>query len=153
MKPTTQTVTLPEGTNPPCKFTAAHRNEGKCYSSGWAVLDPQHLTWDADGNQAAPVIDCRLYGTGTANTACIWINSSASAGQGKRRALYVNGSGKATGCGYHRPSAAVQNAVTNAGLTVSQDIAGAGESAIETLLLAIGRALGIKRPVILKHYQ
>ena len=51
-KPKVQTVTLPEGTRPASKFTTAHRNEGKCFSYGWAVLDPQRLTWDANGNQA-----------------------------------------------------------------------------------------------------
>lgn len=149
-RPKAQTVTLPEGTNPNSKFTTAHRNENKCYIYGWAVLDPQRLTWDAAGNQAAPVIECRIYGTGTANTACLWITSSAI---GKRRELYVNGSGKATGYGYHRPSAAVQDAVTNAGITIAQPIDGVGDSAIETLLLAIGRALGIKRPVLVRCNQ
>jgi hypothetical protein len=56
--------------------------------------------------------------------------------------LSRNGSGSAGGYGYHRPSAAAQEAIENAGFTLANRIDGVGESAMREAVLAIAAALG-----------
>lgn len=120
-------------------YTRKHRNEGKCYLTTYSVIslaDKPH----SDGRLSAK-IDLRIYGTGTANTACIWIHSGD---------VHTAGSGKATGYGYHRPSAAAHYAITNSGFTLSEPIDGRGDSAIREALLAMAKSLKIKRPAIVE---
>src|SRR5574343_453512 len=79
------------------------------------------------------IIQLRIYGTNARNYACIWVHDSP---------VYVSGGGYAGGYGYHRPSAAAQVAMNDAGIVLSADIGGVGDSAIENALLAIATALG-----------
>lgn len=72
--------------------------------------------------------------------------------------FYTSGSGSAGGYGYHKESAAVQGAITSAGVTLHGSpyggerdnnktqtyIDGVGDSAIDQALLAITRALGFR---------
>ena len=62
-----------------------------------------------------------------------------------------SGSGKARGHGYDKQSAAFAEACESAGISLSQDIAGVGESAIREAILAIGRALGYSGGLIVTH--
>ena len=62
-----------------------------------------------------------------------------------------SGSGRAGGYGYDKESAAFAEACENAGITLSRDIAGVGESAIREAILAIGRALGYSGGLIVTH--
>lgn len=56
--------------------------------------------------------------------------------------LNTSGHGKASGCGYHKASAAMQAAITSAGITLTEDIDGRGDSAIDSALRAIAIATG-----------
>lgn len=125
----------------PTYYTSKHRNEGKCYLTTYSLIslaDKPHSY-----GSLYPLIALRIYGTGTANTACVWIHYGE---------VHTSGSGKATGYGYHRPSAAAHYAITNAGFTLSEPIDGRGESAIREALLAMAKALKIKRPAIVGSY-
>jgi hypothetical protein len=51
----------------------------------------------------------------------------------------VCGSGKASGFGYHRGSAALADAIDNAGIALSQDINGSGDAAMDRAVMAIAR--------------
>ena len=53
------------------------------------------------------VVDCRVYGSGSTAYACLWVF-----GKGE---FYAKGSGKASGWGYHKTSAAVDDAIDSAG--------------------------------------
>lgn len=120
-----------------CKFTTSHRKEGKCFFSSLLVISLAAKPW-SDG-RVDPTISLRLYGTGNRNFACLWA--------GERR-----GSGMAGGYGYHRPSQAAEEAIRNAGFELDKSIGGAGESAMREALLAIAKALGVKRPVIVEAH-
>ena len=87
-------------------------------------------------------ITLRLYGTGTKNYAALWI-----AGNDDRR-----GTGQAGGYGYHRPSAAVSEAIRNAGIELDEDISGVGDAAIRTALMAIAKAFKVKRPALIEAH-
>lgn len=54
----------------------------------------------------------------------------------------TSGHGRATGGGYHKASAAMQAAITSAGITLSEDIDGRGDTLIESALRAIAIAAG-----------
>lgn len=123
----------------PNKFSTSHRKEGKCFFNSLLVISLAAKPW-RDG-RLDPEITLRLYGTGNKNFACLWIS-----GQDRR------GSGSAGGCGYHRPSAAAQEAINNAGIALAQPIDGRGEEAMRDALLAIAKALKIKRPVIMEAH-
>ena len=93
-----------------------------------------------NGRTSAP-ITARIYhnSTRSKNTACLWIHHGG---------LHANGSGEAGGYGYHRPSEALEQAITNAGFTLSESIGGVGEQAMEQALLAIAECIGVVRPII-----
>jgi hypothetical protein len=130
------------------KFTTSHRKEGKCFFKSIAVIDlasKPHPT----GEMQQPLV-ARIYGTGAANTACLWINTT---NKKHPYGLHVSGSGKAGGYGYHRASAALGEAIHNAGFTLSESISGRGESAMREAMLALAKVAGIKRPAIVESYQ
>jgi hypothetical protein len=137
---TTQTATF----NPAAKtkFTSSHRKEGKCFLHVYQIVntDPASGYGTSYGARLASVpVELRLYGTGGSNTACLWVNADP---------LHTQGSGRAGGCGYHRPSAAAGEAISNAGFTLAKSIGGVGDSAIEEALCAIAAAIGIKSFVL-----
>jgi hypothetical protein len=61
-----------------------------------------------------------------------------------------NGHGSATGCGYHKTSAALQAAIDSAGISLAAPIDGRGDSAIEDAMLAIADALGYETATIVR---
>lgn len=123
----------------PCKFTPSHRKEGKCFFSSMSVVSLSSKP-RLDG-VLDPAITLRLYGTGSRNSACLWVSHGDD---------YRNGSGQAGGYGYHRPSAAAQEAINNAGFALDTPIDGLGEEAMREALLAIAKCLGVKRPAIIQ---
>lgn len=136
--------------NPAAKteFTTSHRSEGKCFFKSITVISLADKPW-RDG--AMPErITARIYGTGKQNTACLWINSTTKKFP---EGVHVYGSGKAGGYGYHRPSAALGEAIRNAGFTLSESISGRGESAMREALMTMAKALGVKRPALVESYQ
>lgn len=124
-------------------FTRSHRKEGKCFFNSLSIISLAD-TPDASGGRMPLRIEARFYGTGSQNTCCLWIHSAP---------LYTQGSGKAGGYGYHRPSAAFEAAANAAGFTFSEGVSGVGESAVREALLAMARTLKIKRPAITEAYQ
>lgn len=59
-------------------------------------------------------------------------------------ARHVAGHGRAGGCGYHRPSAALSEAFHNAGIKLSEDIHGVGQQGMRDACIAVAVALGYK---------
>lgn len=66
------------------------------------------------------------------------------------QAMSANGRGTATGYGYHKRSAALNSALWNAGITLSEPIDGRGETAMRDALTAVARALGYRKTVIVE---
>ena len=68
----------------------------------------------------------------------IWAHGPKGSG------VHVAGHGRATGWGYHRPSAALAAALDSAGVTLSEAIDGRGESAMIDACKAVAVAAGFK---------
>lgn len=134
----------------PTKYTTSHRKEGKCYFSSMQVIDLAAKPYEVS-RRAHDVICARFYGTGCKNFACIWIHAPTS--KKYPDGLHTSGSGSAGGYGYHRPSAALAEAVRNAGFTLDECISGRGESAMREALLAIAAAVGVKKPALVESFQ
>lgn len=78
----------------------------------------------------------RLYATEARHYACIWIQGND---------VYGYGGGNASGYGYHRASAAAQEAIRDAGITLDEYIDGRGDEAIRAALKAIAEAAGSRK--------
>lgn len=104
-----------------------HRRE-KNFQEEFSVI-----AWNGEKFQS--VITLRVYGTQAKNYACLWVSNGG---------VYANGSGSAGGYGYHRPSAAVEEAMERAGIRLEKHIGGVGDTAIIGGLNAICEYLGIK---------
>ncbi len=70
----------------------------------------------------------------------IWVH-------GKGRSF--SGHGKASGCGYHKESTALDNAIRSAGIELSTSINGVGDSAIGEAERAIVVALGYRGKIVI----
>ena len=84
-----------------------------------------------DPRDGSAIVTARIYATNSVAYACIWIHAPD---------CHTRGGGKAGGYGYHRPSAALADAMCNAGVTLSESISGCGESAMRDAVLATARA-------------
>lgn len=60
-----------------------------------------------------------------------------------------SGNGQASGTGYHRHSAAMDDALRDAGVELSEAIDGRGDDSMREALTAVGVALGLPRATIL----
>jgi len=117
------------------------QQNGKNYSGEKALLSCLTVLAPTQGERSnhelAEVVTVRTYGAkrggGSRNYVSLW-----ASGHGK----YLAGHGQAGGWGYHRPSAAAQNAFESAGVNLSEAIDGRGETATEAAALALARALG-----------
>ena len=112
-----------------CNMNVKHRRE-KHFSRAWSVV-----AYDAENKKIKTLLELSEYGTASMNYACLWILSARG-----------EGSGMAGGYGYHRSSSAVSDAIESAGIELSADIGGVGDSAIEDALIAIGNAIAEKNP-------
>ena len=63
--------------------------------------------------------------------------------------LHRKGSGRADGGGYHKASAALSYAISNAGIDLSENIDGVGDAAMDKAMLAIAAALGVKHAYLI----
>ena len=86
-------------------------------------LEPVTVRWymSRSGDGASPVY-CSM-----------WVRHSP---------YYVSGRGIAKGYGYHKASAAFQEACNSAGVELSQPVDGCGDGLVREALIAIGQALG-----------
>ena len=76
-------------------------------------------------------------GDGASPVYCsLWIHCSP---------YYVSGRGVAKGYGYHKASAAFQDACDSAGIELSQPVDGRGSDMVKEAMFAIGQALGFER--------
>lgn len=90
-------------------------------------------------DQIEEIADLRISVTNSGTAyAMIWIKYSNVAWQ--------TGSGKAAGYGYHKPSAAAQYAMQDAGVRLSEHIDGCGDEAISEALQAIGEEIVSTKP-------
>jgi hypothetical protein len=101
------------------------------FSSELAVIEPKT-------GQSIAIF--RTYITGYTFHCCAWFHGADN---------YGSGYGKATGSGYCKESAAIDEAIANAGIALEKRFGGRGESAIRDAALAIGRKLTGKRNLIL----
>lgn len=95
-----------------------------------AVIDP------ATGRA---IVTAGFYMPGTTAYCALWINGNDR---------YGRGNGKAGGGGYHKPSAALSDAITDAGIELSERISGVGDNAMNEACEAIARAVTGKRRFI-----
>lgn len=101
-----------------------------------AVIDP--VTGRA-------IVIARIYIPASVAYCALWISGPNA---------YGRGAGKAGGHGYHKPSAALQDAISDAGITLRErtnkraTINGVGDSAMVEALEAIARAVTGKRKFI-----
>lgn len=109
---------------------AMHRKESGFYRET-AILDP------SDGSA---IVKARYYWPGRDGASncycCVWVHGDKSHG---------HGGGKAGGYGYHKESAALQAASSDAGVYLSEDIGGRGDRAMTDALEAVARAVTGKR--------
>lgn len=92
-------------------------------------------------------LDTYYVKSGTYNRVSLWVHIPACkrAPQG----FHASGSGRAGGCGYHRPSAAAAEAFADAGIVLGSDISGVGDSAMREALYAVGDYFGFRNMAIL----
>lgn len=64
----------------------------------------------------------------------------------------ASGYGKAGGGGYHKRSAAMGEALTRAGVTLSKPIDWRGDSAMDDALIALARHMGFARPLVVRDH-
>jgi hypothetical protein len=126
------TYTKPTGES----FTTRHRME-KHFHGSVILLDL------ADPRGPDEVITVRFYGTPATNTCCLWVSGDARC---------TSGSGRATGCGYHRPSAAFEEAAQRAGFTFDRPVEGRGDSVVAEALLAMSVAVGVVKPFVVEAW-
>lgn len=127
------------------KWTTSHRKEGKCFFSSYSIIDLSGERYGHDKRLANSAVELRLYGTGNQNFACLWVNHS-------KAEIHTQGSGRAGGYGYHRPSAAAQEAIGNAGFDLDESISGVGDSAIEEAMVAVAKAAGLKNFILVRSH-
>ena len=119
------------------KFNLSFRKERSGLFREYAALVPS--TYRKQDMHA--IVTIRLYWPGNVTCyACAWIAHKKSVLPDG--GTCVNGSGSAGGYGYDKPSAAVGEALRNAGFELSECISGRGESAIIEAALAVAKAAG-----------
>jgi len=96
---------------------------------------------------AKTIIDVRVYRGRSASATTIyalaWIRSVEKWGEGE---------GRAAGGGYHKASAAIDEALSSAGVKLEHSIAGVGESAVIEALHALASHLGVAKARVVESY-
>ena len=140
------------------KFTSSMQNATQPQNK---EMIARYLVIDKESERH--IVDCRVYmgrsSSASVVYAAIWISFDVKQCRDEDAKAwecgYTTGKGKAGGYGYHKASAAVQDAITSAGIdlygsaytgtpdfTISASISGVGDSAIQSALLAIAFAAG-----------
>lgn len=130
----------------------AHNYSGKkeltsVYSVVVKLDANEQPSYSCDDSGMRELIDCRCWmGRSSRSSvvhASIWVH-------GRGGHSYA-GAGRAGGYGYHKPSAAIGDAIRSAGIKLTKDIHGVGETAIRDALKAIAVALGYPSCLIVEH--
>lgn len=150
MKNATQTAGQTANINKDAKtkFTPSHRKENNKFNEWAAIVKTE------SGFKVPVTLRTYYTSSGGSNTACVWISGEVAEGGGNylnERYISTQGSGTAGGYGYHRPSAAAQEAINNASFTLSEPIDGRGDRAIEEAVRAIAVFFGYKSEDIYIH--
>lgn len=125
------------------KFTKQQQN-------GWNYGIKKELvsTWNVIVNDNGKLINlitvrCYMGRSSSASVvyATVWVHGDH----------YTSGTGKAAGYGYHKQSAAIGDAIENAGIEMSESINARGDSAITEALEAIARAMGFESCLIVQN--
>jgi hypothetical protein len=124
----TQKATLPSKMESNAKNLDGDKNRIKTFK---AITKTQTGKW-------VELVDLRTWKSFNADGAApeyatVWI---------RKPDFYTSGHGRATGYGYHKTSAAAYRAFESAGIKLSEDIDGRGDSAIRDAITAICEALG-----------
>ena len=92
------------------------------------------------------IITVRCYMGRSANASVVYASIWVTAPD-----YHGSGTGKAGGYGYHKPSAAIGDAIASAGIGLSKDISGVGNGAIAEALGAIAEAMGYNKFLIVEN--
>ena len=103
-------------------------------------FDSQLAVIDLDTGRE--IVCARFYWPGETVYCVVWIFSDKPA----------RGYGKAGGGGYHKRSAALGEALSRAGVILSEPINGCGDSAMNEALLALARHMGVTRPLVVRAH-
>lgn len=125
------------------RFNPRHRKETPCHLHTLTVLDLSAKPYSYEnGVSVLPeVVTLRIYVTASgATSAAVWIRNSGS------------GTGAASGGGYCKKSAAAAYSIRNAGIDLSEDIAGRGMSAVREAVCAVARAMGVRKPCLVESH-
>ena len=119
-------------------LTPAHRKENN--------FREEYSAFYIDENgEMRTLVTLRIYSTESRAYACCWISCGYTQ-------VWTRGSGYAGGYGYHRASAAAEEALAKAGVVLSEHINGRGDSAILEAVKAVGECLVVDRfPVYVHH--
>ena len=122
------------------KFTKTDVSNARNLGDKKETIRQMVLITHKDGGFKEPVV-VRWYmsrsGDGASPVYCsMWVN---------HHPYYVSGRGKAGGYGYHKASAAFQDACDSAGIELSQPVDGRGASLVKEAMFAIGEALGFEQ--------
>lgn len=110
-------------------------------------LDHGYKAVMIQGKELKSLVEIRIGSTASAAYACAWLYSPKvkdKEGHTVKPSFWNSGSGRAGGYGYHRPSAAAAEALSRAGVKLSEDIGGRGDQAIRDAVEAAGKALAPK---------
>ena len=129
---TAQAATLP--TNP--RTNAINYNGKKELLQRYVVIVKDETK--KDHKRWQEIIDVRCWTSHNADGsaplyASIWIHDPK---------IELSGRGCARGCGYHKPSEAIGEAIADAGITLRYSISGVGNNAVRYALYAIAAAIG-----------
>lgn len=91
------------------------------------------------------LVDLRIGKTDATAYACVWLHV---AGYG----THAYGSGKASGYGYHRASAAAESAFRSAGMMFDQSFGGRGDTMTREAVQAAGEYLSNSAPVYVVEF-
>lgn len=83
-------------------------------------------------DKVVEAVTLRNYSTDARSYACLWCHGNN---------IWINGSGTAGGYGYHRRSAASAAAIAAAGIELSEDVSGRGDTLVSEAVAAIAQAL------------
>ena len=110
------------------------------------AFDSEHALIDLDTGKTVATV--RFYWPGQTAYCVIWVSVWPHGSTGAGATGSCRGCGKAGGYGYHKASAAMQEALQDAGFTLSEPIGGHGDSAMREALEAMARLFNIARPLI-----
>lgn len=88
----------------------------------------------SEDGKLCELVDLRIGNTDATAYTCVWINDTD-------HKTYAYGSGKASGYGYHRTSAAAESAFLSAGMSFNQSFGGCGDTMMREAVQAAGEYL------------